>query len=124
MTIATTFELPADVARAAALALERKAVELVTLDLRGISSATDFFLMGSGSSDIQVRSIADHIIGELKKEGVRPGHVEGITGGRWVPNRLYRLRCARFPPGGSGILSTRVLVGRCTTPGPGGRPVR
>ena len=43
MTIATTFELPADVARAAELALERKAVELVTLDLRGVSSATDFF---------------------------------------------------------------------------------
>ena len=84
MTVATTFELPAEVARAAALALERKAVELVALDLRGISNATDFFLLGSGSSDIQVRSIADHIIGELKKEGVRPGHVEGVAGGRWV----------------------------------------
>ena len=84
MTTAATFKLPAEVARAAELALERKAVELVALDLRGISSATDFFLMGSGSSDIQVRSIADHIIGELKKEGVRLGHVEGVAGGRWV----------------------------------------
>lgn len=84
MTIATTFELPAEVARAAELALERKAVELLALDLRGISSATDFFLMGSGSSDIQVRSIADHIVGELKKDGVRPGHVEGVAGGRWI----------------------------------------
>ena len=84
VTVASTFELPAGVARAAELALEHKAVELVVLDLRGISNATDFFLMGSGSSDIQVRSIADHIIGELKKEGVRPGHIEGIAGGRWV----------------------------------------
>ena len=84
MTIATTLELPAAVARAAQLALERKVVELVALDLRGISSATDLFLIGSGSSDMQVRSIADHIIGELKKEGVRPGHVEGVAGGRWV----------------------------------------
>ena len=84
MTIATTFELPEEVARAAELALERKATELVALDLRGISSATDFFLMGSGSSDIQVRAIADHIIEELKKEGLRPGHVEGVVGGRWV----------------------------------------
>ena len=84
VTIATTFELPAEVARAAELALERKAVELLALDLRGISSATDFFLMGSGSSDIQVRSIADHIVGELKKDGVRPGHVEGVAGGRWI----------------------------------------
>jgi len=84
VTIATTLELPAAVARAAQLALERKVVELVALDLRGISSATDLFLIGSGSSDMQVRSIADHIIGELKKEGVRPGHVEGVAGGRWV----------------------------------------
>ena len=80
----TTFELPTEVARAAELAMERKAAELVALDLRGISSATDFFLMGSGFSDIQVRSIAEHIIEELRKDGVRPGHVEGMGGGRWV----------------------------------------
>ena len=76
--------LPAEVARAALSTLERKAAEVVVLDLRGISSATDFFLLGSGSSDTQVRSIADHIIEELKKEGVRPGHVEGLEGGHWV----------------------------------------
>ena len=80
----TTFELPAEVARAAELAMERKAQELVVLDLRGISSATDYFLIGSGTSDVQVRAIADHIIEEMKKEGVRPGHVEGLEGGRWV----------------------------------------
>ncbi len=79
-----TFELPAEVARAGELAMERKAQELAVLDLRGISSATDFFLLGSGTSDMQVRSIAEHIIEELKKEGVRPGHVEGLEGGRWV----------------------------------------
>ena len=79
-----TFELPAEVTRAGELAMERKAQELAVLDLRGISSATDFFLLGSGTSDIQVRSIAEHIIEELKKEGVRPGHVEGLEGGRWV----------------------------------------
>ena len=78
------FELPAEVARAAELAMERKAQELVALDLRGISSAADFFLLGSGTSDIQVRSVAEHIIEELKKEGVRPGHVEGLRGGLWV----------------------------------------
>jgi ribosome-associated protein len=80
----TTFELPAEVARAAELAMERKAKEMVALDLRGISSATDYFLLGSGTSDVQVRSIAEHVIEQLKKEGVRPGHVEGLEGGRWV----------------------------------------
>lgn len=76
--------LPAEVARAAELATERKAQELVALDLRGISSATDYFLLCSGTSDIQVRSIAEHVIEELKRDGVRPGHVEGLGGGRWV----------------------------------------
>ena len=84
LSSATAFELPAELARAAELAMERKAQELVALDLRGISSATDYFLIGSGTSDIQVKSIAEHIIEEMKKEGVRPGHVEGLEGGRWV----------------------------------------
>lgn len=76
--------LPAEVARAGALTLERKAAEVVVLDLRGISSATDFFVVASGNSDIHVRAIADYVIDELKKEGVRPGHVEGKESGRWV----------------------------------------
>ena len=84
MSTTPGFELPAQVARAADLAMERKAQELVVLDLRGISSATDWFLIASGSSDTQVRSIAEHVIEELRGEGVRPGHVEGLEGGHWV----------------------------------------
>jgi ribosome-associated protein len=80
----TVTTLPAEVARAAQFTLERKALDVVALDLRGISSATDWFVIGSGSSDIHVRAIAEHVIEELKKEGVRPGHVEGLEGGRWV----------------------------------------
>ncbi len=75
---------PREVERAGELALERKALDVVALDLRGVSSATDAFLVASGNSDIQVRAIAEHIIDELKKEGVRPDHVEGMDGGRWV----------------------------------------
>jgi ribosome-associated protein len=80
----TTTTLPGEVSRAAQCALERKAQNVVALDLRGISTATDYFVIGSGSSDIHVRAIADHVIEEMKKEGVRAGHVEGLEGGRWV----------------------------------------
>jgi ribosome-associated protein len=66
------------------LALERKALDVAVLDLRGISSATDWFVIASGNSDVQVKAIADHVVEELKKEGVRAQHVEGMTGGRWV----------------------------------------
>ncbi|MHB1192518.1 MAG: ribosome silencing factor [Longimicrobiales bacterium] len=80
----TQVETPQAVQRAAELARELKASDVMGLDLRGISSATDFFVLASGRSDVQVRAIAEHVVDELKKEGVRPAHVEGLQGGRWV----------------------------------------
>ena len=76
--------IPAAVLRAGELALERKAQDVVALDLRKIHTATDHFLLASGSSDVQVKAVADHILDELRKEGHRPNHVEGMAGGRWV----------------------------------------
>lgn len=76
--------LPMELARAAELAADRKARDLVLLDLRRVSSATDYFLIVSGTSDLHVRAIAEHLIDELKDEGVRPDHVEGLRSGRWV----------------------------------------
>jgi ribosome-associated protein len=72
------------VRRAVEATLERKAQDVTVLDLRGISTATDFFVVASGRSDVQVKAIADHVVEELKAEGSPPGHVEGLTGGRWV----------------------------------------
>lgn len=80
----TTSDLTAEVGRAVDLALDRKARDLAVLDLRGLSTATDFFIVATGTSDIHVRGVAEHIIEELKKEDVRPSHVEGLPGGRWV----------------------------------------
>jgi ribosome-associated protein len=81
---AVHIELPPVLERATELAADRKGVEMLVMDLRGISNATDFFLIVSGTSDMHVRSIAEHIIEELKKEGQRPSHVEGLRAGRWV----------------------------------------
>jgi ribosome-associated protein len=80
----TLDELPEPVRRAGELALERKAQDVVALDLRGISSATDHFVLASGTSDIQVKAIAEHVLEELKSHGERPAHVEGLETGRWV----------------------------------------
>ncbi len=77
-------EFPTEVRRAAELALERKAHDVVILDLRGISTATDYFVIAGGSSDVQVKAIAEHVVDELKKDSVRPEHSEGLRGGRWV----------------------------------------
>lgn len=70
--------------RAGELALERKGIEVVALDLRGIYDAADYFLIATGNSDVQVRAIAHHIVTELKLEDLRPDHVEGLKSGRWV----------------------------------------
>jgi ribosome-associated protein len=77
-------DFPPEVRRAAELALERKAHDVVILDLRGISTATDYFVIAGGTSDVQVKAIAEHVLDELKKDSVRPEHSEGLRGGRWV----------------------------------------
>jgi ribosome-associated protein len=77
-------DLPDDLARAVQLATDRKGGDLVVLDLRGLSDATDYFFLVTGTSDMHVRSIAEHVVEELKKDGVRPSHVEGLRSGRWV----------------------------------------
>jgi len=77
--------IPAMIRRAAELALDRKAMDVIALDLRGISSATDFFVIATGSSDIQVKAIADRISEGLREEmGEKADHVEGLETARWV----------------------------------------
>ena len=77
-------KLPADLTRAIELIIDRKGQDLLLLDLRGLSNSTDYFLIVTGTSDTHVRAIADHLLDELKKEGMKPDHLEGLRTGRWV----------------------------------------
>lgn len=63
---------------------ERKARDVSTLDLRGLSSVTDYFVLCSGTSDTHVRAIADFVSEELKRKGQRPFSLEGYREGTWV----------------------------------------
>lgn len=65
-------------------ALVKKATDIVVLDLRELSEITDFFVICSGDSDVQVRAIADQISESLSKVGVTEWHVEGYLHGRWI----------------------------------------
>lgn len=80
----SSLELPVELARAIELARDRKGQDLLLMDLRQVSNATDYFLIITGTSDLHVRAIADHILEGLREGGVRPGHVEGLQAGRWV----------------------------------------
>ena len=70
--------------RAARAALDRKALDLVVLDVQGLSSVTDYFLLCSGRSTTHLASITEAIRAELKQDGVRPLHAEGATDSGWV----------------------------------------
>lgn len=68
-----------DLRHIAAALMDRKPVDPVVLDLRGLSEATDYFVIASGTSDAHVRGMAEHLIDE-----VAPHHAEGLAQGRWV----------------------------------------
>ena len=70
--------------RAARAALDRKALDLVVLDVQGLSSVTDYFLVCSGRSTTHLESISDAIRAELKVDGVRPLHAEGQAESGWI----------------------------------------
>ncbi len=65
-------------------AKEKKAQRLVLLNLKGLTTITDYFLICSGVSDRQVQTIASYIEEKMAEEGERPLGVEGLPEGRWV----------------------------------------
>lgn len=76
--------LPAEVRDAVEALEDRKGQQLAVLDLRGVSDATDWFVIASGTSDAHVRGLADAVLERLAGTGLDAYHVEGRTGGRWV----------------------------------------
>ena len=84
MTQTSPAQVDVQARRAATLCLEYKANDVVMLNLANVSDMTDYFIVASGTSDTHVRSIAEHLMADLKKEGVRVYHVEGLQQGRWV----------------------------------------
>jgi len=69
---------------AAAAARSKKAERLVALDLAGLQGVADYFLVCSGASEPQVRAIAEAVEDQLRARDVRPWHVEGGEGRRWI----------------------------------------
>lgn len=72
------------VKRCAELADDYKAEQIIMLNLEGMCSYTDYFIICSGRSTRQVQGIADHIEQEMKKHGIRPLGIEGFQEGHWV----------------------------------------
>ncbi|WP_246041835.1 ribosome silencing factor [Desulfoglaeba alkanexedens] len=63
---------------------ERKALNIVLLDVSQLTSFADYFVICSGKSSRQVQGIADHLEGCLREAGIRPLGMEGLKEGQWV----------------------------------------
>lgn len=77
----TPLQLSRIIADAAA---DKKAREIVRLDIRNKSSIADYFVICEGDTDRQVRAIVDSIIEKGKANGVRPLRISGYEDGSWV----------------------------------------
>jgi ribosome-associated protein len=77
---------PAEVARAAArFAEDKKAVDIVELDLRGAVGYTDYFVVCSGNTERQAKAIHDGIhLGMKQEHGLLPRRVEGVGEASWI----------------------------------------
>ena len=61
-----------------------KGQDIVTLDVTGVSDVTDTLVVASGTSNRQVKALAQNVVETAKKAGFQPLGVEGITEGEWV----------------------------------------
>jgi ribosome-associated protein len=78
-------DLDPEVRLAVQCAADKKASEMVVLDLRQIASFAEFFIIASGSNQRQVQAISDEIEEQLKKQlSTRPVRIEGYSTAEWV----------------------------------------
>jgi ribosome-associated protein len=66
------------------LAEEKKAKDVLILELGGLTDIADYFMLADGTSERHVKTIADHIVKSMKSEGIKPHLIEGGDVGRWV----------------------------------------
>jgi|TARA_B110000116_G_C16716980_1_gene527297 ribosome-associated protein len=66
------------------LMLDKKALDIQILDVRGLTTLTDFFVICTSESQPQSRAICNHLEDEMLKEGIKPWHKEGIEKLDWV----------------------------------------
>jgi ribosome-associated protein len=76
--------LPEDVSLSIAAALDKKAIDLIVLDLRKSHAFTDFFVICTGANTRQVHAIADAVQSALGKRRLKPTLVEGETRAEWI----------------------------------------
>lgn len=91
--------LPDQVAHAVRAAEDKKATDIVVLDLRKAAGFTDYFVLCTGGNARQIRAIADSVMAALADEGVKPAHVEGYDRSEWMLLDYFDFIVHIFQPG-------------------------
>ena len=73
-----------DAQRISELMIEKKAVDIIIIDVRKITTLTDFFVVCTSESQPQTRAITDHINQKMKEDGIKSWHIEGYEHLDWV----------------------------------------
>ena len=97
--------LPRQIAAAVKAAEDKKASELVVLDLRKAAGFTDYFVICSGTNPRQIRAIADGVMEALAADGEKPAHIEGYDRSEWILLDYFDFIVHVFAP------ETRVFYG-------------
>ena len=104
MTAATTARkntsrrFPAQVQRAIAAVQDRKAADVVVLDLRPVEAFADFFLVCTGQNTPQIKAISDSVQATLAEKGLKPAHIEGYEHAGWILLDYFDLIVHIFSP--------------------------
>lgn len=77
---------------------DKKGFNILCLDLRGVSTITDFVIIAEGSVDRHVVAIAKNVLDVLSEMGIRPYYVEGLDMGDWVAIDLFGIMVHLFMP--------------------------
>ena len=68
----------------ARLVWEKKAEEILIMDLRQLTTMTDYFVICSVDSEVQARAVLEHVQASLRSGMIKPWHVEGTAGSSWL----------------------------------------
>ena len=90
--------LSGEVSKAVRAALDKKAVDVLVLDLRNTPAFTDYFVLCSGLNQRQVKAIADAVEETLRASKVRPAHVEGYDRAEWILMDFFTFIVHVFTP--------------------------
>ncbi|MGH2611990.1 MAG: ribosome silencing factor [Rhabdochlamydiaceae bacterium] len=85
--------------RIAQAIFDKKGMNILGLDVRGVSSVTDYIIIAEGNVGQHVIAIADAIIDVLKQDGYKPIHIEGRPSGDWVVIDFLDIMVHLFTPG-------------------------